>query len=364
MNFFSQAPVPAMTPGTTKPRIGIQVTNGLDFDDFLNQVLRINQVTEHFDIIESDSPDVVIYGPYGRNIPPPGPYLRVAYLCENHQPDLRDCDFCFGVQEAPRLDRSRYFRIRWHGLDPNHLIRPDNRDVQAIAAEKTQLCNFIYSNSIPYREQLFDRLSRHLPITAPGSSRNNCVAPELSGRNSGDVWGSKRHYLRRFRYTLALESYSSPGYRTEKLTDPMLADSIPIYVGDPLVSEIFNPASFAEIRLDSAQDFISEILRDAAEVRTAEVFGPRAAHLSSRIRRTIRARLRDVRLQRHIKAMAEQILETVFRLEHDEDAYLSMLNQPWLKGNSVPPDSYSLESWRSIFSRIRRPTAVTTTLQT
>jgi hypothetical protein len=332
--------------------IRLQVGNGLDFDEFVSDVLQINHVTDHFDIVESQTPDVIVFGPYGQDIPNRGPYLRVAYLCENYRPLLQNCDFCFGAQDAPWLDSRRYFRIHWHGLNPQALIKPAGRDIEALAAEKSHLCNFIYSNRVPYREKLYDRLSRHIFIHSPGGSRNNCSVSSLSARHSSLSWSTKRDYLRHFKYTLALESYWSPGYRTEKLTDPMLADSIPIYVGDQLASQTFNPKSFLEIRPAPLNNVLGTCLRNFGEVRSSEILGPIAASYSTKAVRKMRARLRVLRTERHVNNLADQILESIFRLERDKVAYLEMLAQPWFRENRIPSETSNLRDWQWIFAHL------------
>jgi hypothetical protein len=50
--------------------------------------------------------------------------------------------------------------------------------------------------------------------------------------------------LRDYKFTIAFENESYPGYATEKIVEPMLVDSIPIYWGDPLVGRDFDTRSF------------------------------------------------------------------------------------------------------------------------
>jgi alpha(1,3/1,4) fucosyltransferase len=44
-----------------------------------------------------------------------------------------------------------------------------------------------------------------------------------------------------------MENSYFPGYSTEKLTDPFVARSVPIYKGDPRVAEWFNPKAFINL---------------------------------------------------------------------------------------------------------------------
>ena len=76
-----------------------------------------------------------------------------------------------------------------------------------------------------------------------------------------------------------------PGYMTEKLVDPMFANSVPIYVGDPQVSRSFDPASYVDL-----------------------------------------TRFGSIR----------EMLEFVREADNDRDLYLKLLSAPWYRGNTVP----------------------------
>ena len=54
----------------------------------------------------------------------------------------------------------------------------------------------------------------------------------------------KRAFLADHRFTIAFENESHSGYTTEKVVEPMLVNSIPIYWGDPLIGRDFDTRSF------------------------------------------------------------------------------------------------------------------------
>jgi hypothetical protein len=62
--------------------------------------------------------------------------------------------------------------------------------------------------------------------------------------NVGGRVPNKLEFIRKFKFTIAFENFSYPGYTTEKLTEPMVMQSLPIYWGNPLVHYDFNPRSF------------------------------------------------------------------------------------------------------------------------
>lgn len=63
----------------------------------------------------------------------------------------------------------------------------------------------------------------------------------------GEV-ASKRTVLQRYRFCICYENASYPGYLTEKMLDAMFAGCVPIYEGDPEVTQIVPAAAFIDKR--------------------------------------------------------------------------------------------------------------------
>jgi hypothetical protein len=59
-----------------------------------------------------------------------------------------------------------------------------------------------------------------------------------------DRYRQKIAWIRNYRFNIAFENRLRPGWTTEKLVDPLHANTIPIHWGDPRVKEDFNPDSF------------------------------------------------------------------------------------------------------------------------
>ena len=74
------------------------------------------------------------------------------------------------------------------------------------------------------------------------NNMNGWTVPMTPSRVAGKV-----EFFRRYKFTLAVENTIWPGYMTEKLVDPMFADSIPIYVGDPQAQLSFDPRSYIDV---------------------------------------------------------------------------------------------------------------------
>src|SRR6185295_15504254 len=64
------------------------------------------------------------------------------------------------------------------------------------------------------------------------------------GFNVPLIAGAKTEFLKAYKFNIAFENASVPGYTTEKLVEPMAARCLPIYWGNPRIGEEFNSGSF------------------------------------------------------------------------------------------------------------------------
>jgi len=118
----------------------------------------------------------------------------------------------------------------------------------------TQFCCFIASNTrhprtTRKRNDFFHRLSRYKKVDAGGRAFNN-----IGYQVPGGPWG-KIGFLKPYKFNIAFENASLPGYTTEKIVEAMAARCLPIYWGNPLIHQEFNPKSFLnahEFRDDDA----------------------------------------------------------------------------------------------------------------
>eukprot|EP01136_Pigoraptor_vietnamica_P044418 Opistho-1_new@21150 len=204
-----------------KKIINIKFQNGLDFNHGVKEIL--GELLDEYEFVDSKTPDFIVFGPYGNDIPEKGNYVRIGYYCESITPDLSNCEWAFGVPTEQEINNERYKRIQWHGVDPTIFLK--NIDVEQEFKKKNKFCNFLYSNIIPYREAFFKQLSKYKKIDAPGRSMNNM--PAIDQQFSGSKWDIKRQFLTPYKFTIAFESYVYPGYQTEKLYDAMQMNSIP-----------------------------------------------------------------------------------------------------------------------------------------
>ena len=88
-----------------------------------------------------------------------------------------------------------------------------------------------------FRIDFFRKLSEYKKVDSGGKVENNI----------GYRVKDRFEFVKQYKFTLAFENTSYPGYTTEKIVQPVKAGSIPIYWGNPLVYLEFNPKSFINV---------------------------------------------------------------------------------------------------------------------
>lgn len=205
-------------------------------------------LSEYDIIIDKENPDYLFYSCFGHEFLRYDHCIRIFLCGENIIPDLNLCDYAVSLSEIQCGDRTFTNRLfEWR--DNYH---PD-LDTEKLLDRK--FCNFVYSNNWcadPFREKLFNALSKYKRVDAGGAFLNNM------GRKVKD----KHSFLKEYKFTLAIENSSQPGYVTEKIFDPFRAQSLPIYWGSPSVSSNFRPNSFINLMdFSTIEEMVEEIIR-------------------------------------------------------------------------------------------------------
>jgi alpha(1,3/1,4) fucosyltransferase len=295
-----------------------------------------------FDFEISDEPQVVLYGPYPGDMPK-GRYVKVFIGCENLRPIMSECDFAFGVLHEEHVRHPRYMRFaRWG--DDSHLIQQD-KDWPAVLRSKTRFCAFLYSQPCAYREAFFRALSRYKSIDAPGRSMNNM--PSIDPVPGQDLWKNKIDFLRAYKFVIAFENSSTPGYNTEKLTHAIEADCVPIYWGDSEIGRSFNVKRFI-----NAHDFVPRLRRFLPRLPYAphSVQSEPELTLFARGARKLNGIADTVEQRTWALAGFDALVERVATLDRDDEVYLAHLREPFFKDNRPPDRSAWISRWREIFS--------------
>jgi hypothetical protein len=85
----------------------------------------------------------------------------------------------------------------------------------------------------------------------------------------------KQHYFRSYKFVLAFEDFADTDYVTNKFYDPLLADTVPIYLGAPNIED-FAPGDncFVDVRQFENPKSLAEFIKkcDADEQLYAKFF--------------------------------------------------------------------------------------------
>lgn len=222
----------------------------VDFWPGFNYKCNLKYLLQEYDIvIDKEFPDYLFFSCFGQEHLLYKNCIRIFWSGENAVPDLNICDYAVSLSSIQCGDRTfRTYVNNFYLLDYSPMLTEKNM-------LQRKFCNFIYSNNFcsdSYREKIFRELSKYKQIDSGGSFLNN-----MGGRV-----GDKSQFLREYKFTLSIENSSMEGYVTEKILDPFLSQSLPIYWGSPNVSSDYNPNSFVNLMTySSMEEAIEEIIR-------------------------------------------------------------------------------------------------------
>lgn len=229
-------------------------------------------LAQKYELIDSDEPDLLFYSTFGD--------LNIQYACtkvfytgENVRPDFRACDYAFSFDYSTN---PRNYRLPLYFLydDLNKLVNR-KKDAKAILSQKNKFCCFIVSNpKSSIRNNFFTNFSKLKHIDSGGILFNNIGAPVEN----------KRLFIKNYKFVIAFENDSYPGYTTEKIFEPLLENCVPIYWGNPIIEKDFNPKSFI-----NCHDFNS----------------------------------------------FEAVMEHILMIDSDDEKYIEYISQPALKDNKI-----------------------------
>ena len=165
-----------------------------------------------------------------------------------------------------------------------------------------KFCAFIYSNSsAEIRNQFFKKLSEYKRVDSPGCVFRNMPRFGTACLQSDLFHAEKIEFLKDYKFIIAFENVSSPGYTTEKIYHAMAAGCIPIYRGNPLVHRDFNPKSF---------------------------------------------------LNFHRYGSMDKLIDRIVEIDNNDDMYTKMARQPWYPDNKLTPyvdDDLYMKRFTQIF---------------
>ncbi len=116
---------------------------------------------------------------------------------------------------------------------------------------KDRFCVFVYSNNnkelcpdVEIRNRFYRMLSEYKQVDSGGDVLNNTDELKDIEKKLNNNTLAKVEFAKNYKFSIAFENASAPGYLTEKIWHAFLTGNVPIYWGCPTVSDFFNPASF------------------------------------------------------------------------------------------------------------------------
>lgn len=204
----------------------------------------LNILKKYYEVELSDNPDYIFYNESGYE------YLkydciRIFYTGENMTPNYNLCDYAISHDYLTFEDR--HYRLPLYLITvfynegelelagENYLTKKINF-TKEVLAKKTDFCSFVYSNyrAEEERKTIFELLSKYKKVNAGGGFLNN-----VGGRIKNKLEFEMKH-----KFSIAFESSSRSGWTTEKIVSSLVAQTIPIYWGNPSIGREFNTKRF------------------------------------------------------------------------------------------------------------------------
>ena len=129
-------------------------------------------------------------------------------------------------------------------------VEPEFRYYKHYLAEK--FCCYIVSNgNIPYRDKILDVVGGYKRVDSGGRHRNNLGAALEYPYTSEELIC----FISQYKFMICFENTIEGTYITEKLVNPFLARTIPIYFGTNYVTKVFNKEAFLMLEDESEASY-------------------------------------------------------------------------------------------------------------
>jgi hypothetical protein len=125
-------------------------------------------------------------------------------------------------------------------------------------------CSFIVSNpKCQIRNEIFYRLNKYKKVNSMGGFENN-----MNGTISHPYWSNEYlNIIGNHKFMICAENTKMETYSTEKIVNPYLARTIPIYWGTHNIKNIFNPDSMLFLE-DESEEAIQLLINKIIELDT------------------------------------------------------------------------------------------------
>ncbi len=184
--------------------------------------------------------------------------VRIFVTGENVSPNFNISDYAMAFDKMDFGDRYCWLPFFKFYKEAYVALCAPRPSADAVLAQKSGFCAYVMSNtkdSAKERIDIFEALTNYKQVDSGGKWRNNVGGPV----------DDKVAFQSKYKFSIAFENSSRPGYLTEKFAQAAQSNAIPIYWGDPEVAKTFNPKSFI-----NCHDFQS---LEAVAARVSEIDG-------------------------------------------------------------------------------------------
>lgn len=218
------------------------------FVDALSTKFKVNIIYDE----TAEKPDILFYSGFGFDHYKYKDCVKIYYTGENDVPNFNECDYAISFYNIDFDGRNlRYPLYMEFGIN-DALNPPQLSDMDAL---NRGFCTMLMRNSYncdKKRLEIIEAVNDYKAIAFGGPYRNNV------GGSVGE--DGKLEFIAKYKFNLALENTSLPGYITEKIVEPFAAPTVPIYWGASDVDKDFNPDSFINVNnYASLTSFIADL---------------------------------------------------------------------------------------------------------
>jgi hypothetical protein len=211
----------------------------------------IDKIGQKFNIkYDENNPDYLIYNVFGNDHlnTKYNNSIKIAIITENRYPDLIDADYALGFAHINYLDR--YFKFPILTENTFNIKYVQNIRKTVLSNLRKKFCAAVISNYLDVnnmRIKFINELSKYKKVDMGGKYNNNIGGPVKN----------KIEFFSSYKFSIAMENNEGDGYTTEKIFQSFTSGTIPIYYGNYMIEEIFNPKSY--ILIKNERDMINKI---------------------------------------------------------------------------------------------------------
>jgi len=190
--------------------------------------------------------------------------IRIFVTGENVSPNFNISDYALAFDKMSFGDRYHWLPLIRLYREAYATLCTPRPPADEVMAKKEGFCAYVMSNlsdSAAERTRIFDLLSAHKPVASGGKWRNNVGGPVAD----------KIAFQSKYKFVIAFENSSTPGYLTEKFAQAAQCNAVPIYWGDPEIGRLLNPNAFINCHdfpsLEAAVEYVKAVDSDEALYR-------------------------------------------------------------------------------------------------